>query len=164
MTTTYIFNWIPFIVFLLHCAEEYPFFPQWATRHFGATSKPWYVYSHIVLFFMMIAICAIATVAEPQTWGKLILLSLMWSLCFNALFHIVSTIAFKEYSPGVVTGTLLFIPLTCFMSYMAIAEYMLTWSQFLTALVLGLESMALVIASLWLPMNMGWNFRFSEKE
>ena len=41
--------WIPPLLFVLHMLEELPRFPAWATRHFGATSLPWYVYSHGVL-------------------------------------------------------------------------------------------------------------------
>ena len=57
MNTLY---WLPLVVFLAHIAEEGPRFPQWATRHFGATSRAFYFYSHLVLVAADTAICWLA--------------------------------------------------------------------------------------------------------
>jgi len=154
-----LFSWLPFIVFIFHCFEEYPFFPQWATKHFGITSKPWYVYTHVVLFIMIVSICHNAANAEPQTWHQVALLSLIWSLACNTVFHIISSIAFKEYSPGLVTGAFLFIPAIVYMSYFSLTQDILNLEQFLVAMIIGFSSMTLVIASLWLPMDMDWRFK-----
>ena len=59
--------WLPLLVFMAHVAEEYPRFPAWATRHFGATSKAWYVYAHMGLVAIALAICPWAQHAPPQT-------------------------------------------------------------------------------------------------
>ena len=50
--------WLPLIVFIPHMIEEYPRFPAWATRHFGATSKAWYVYSHVLYVTIAVPVWA----------------------------------------------------------------------------------------------------------
>lgn len=62
--------WLPLIVFIPHMIEEYPRFPAWATRHFGATSRAWYVYSHILLVAIAVPVCLWADSASSQGWGE----------------------------------------------------------------------------------------------
>ncbi len=56
------------IIFLVHIAEEWRHFPDWATRHFGATSRAWYVYSHIFLIAAISGICAQAASEPTRMW------------------------------------------------------------------------------------------------
>jgi len=43
-------EWLPLAVFGAHVAEEYVSgFPEWATRHFGTTSRRFFIASHVVL-------------------------------------------------------------------------------------------------------------------
>ena len=79
--------WIPALVFLTHVAEEYPRFPEWATRHFGATSPAWYVYSHIVLMAIAVLICARAQDAASETLWPMLATSFQCVLATNAIFH-----------------------------------------------------------------------------
>src|SRR5690349_10677262 len=97
------FFWIPFFAFVFHIAEElpvgpWPGFPAWASRHFGVTSKAWYVYSHIICILIFVSICTWASRSVAYSWGSLLSFSLMWTLAINAAFHIISTILFREYS------------------------------------------------------------------
>lgn len=100
-------HWLAAAAFLLHMLEELPRFPAWATRHFGTTSLPWYVYSHIVLTVIVVSICIAVGSADRSTASTLQLM-LMWTFGFNAVFHLVTTAIFREYSPGLITGVVLF--------------------------------------------------------
>src|SRR5581483_9494486 len=82
-----------------------------------------------------------------------------WVLVTNGLFHLVATVRFREYSPGVITGTLLFLPAGAYVVVRTIAGHLLSLSQLVVALGLGTLFGALVIASLWLDMDVDWRLR-----
>ena len=138
-------TWLPLLTFFAHMIEECPRLPAWATRHFGATSNAWYVYSHIVLVALIGSICWWAGVSPAKAWGPLLLIANSWSLACNAGFHIVTTWLFREYSPGVVTGTLL------------------SHSQIATAVAIGTVWQVGVVAGLWLRMDRDWSLRRSRR-
>lgn len=153
------FHFIPLGVFLIHMAEELPRFPAWASRHFGYTSLAWYVYSHIVLVIISISVAAWAAAPGSTEWSTLWNMALMATLVLNAAFHLVTTILFKEYSPGVITGLLCLMPAGFYMFLRAWQTALLTENQLLTAAGLGTAIQVLVLASLWLNMNIDWKFR-----
>jgi hypothetical protein len=151
--------WIPALVFLTHVAEEYPRFPEWATRHFGATSRAWYVYTHILLIAVAVFICARAQDAAPLTLWPLLATSFQWVLATNGIFHILTTLLFREYSPGLFTGAALFLPATAYMFNRTLREELLTPLQVASVLGLGTVVGGAVVASLWLPMDLDWRLR-----
>lgn len=152
-------QWLPLIVFVAHMIEEYPRFPAWATRHFGATSAAWYVYSHVLLVAVVIPVCLWAENASPQTWGRILGTALMITLALNGAFHVVTTFLFREYSPGVVTGVVLFFPATAYLLVMTVRESLLTTTQIGAAVILGAVVQVAVIASLYLRMDIDWRFQ-----
>ena len=153
--------WLPLIVFLPHMLEEYSRFPAWATKHFGATCKAWYVYSHVVLVAVALPVCLWAENASPQTWGRILATALMITLAINGVFHVVTTFLFREYSPGVVTGTLLFFPATGYLLFLTARDSLLTTTQISVAVVIGAVVQIAVIASLYLRMDIDWRFQRS---
>ena len=152
--------WLPVAVFAAHIVEEYPRFPAWATRRFGATSRAWYVYSHILLVALVIAVCGWAAGAAPGSWGVLAWLALAQTLGFNALFHLAASLRWREYSPGLVTGLALMLPAAAWLTWRAGAQGLASGAQIAWALVLAALVQALVIWSLTLEMDIDWRFRF----
>lgn len=148
--------WIPLLVFVPHMLEEFPRFPAWATRHFGATSRAWYVYSHVVLVALIVGVAWSTETSRPGSWGALMAVGVMWSLACNGGFHLVTTILFRQYSPGVVTGTVLFFPATAYLLWQVIAGGMLSASQVALSILIGTAVQVGVIASLWLEMDIDW--------
>jgi hypothetical protein len=151
--------WIPAVVFLVHVAEELPRFPAWATRHFGATSRAYFVYSHIVMVPAVVVVSVQAQAAAPRTTWPMVAVAFMWVLGTNALFHIATTVLFREYSPGLVTGVLLAIPATGYLVLRVRAMELLTGQQLAAALVIGTVVSGLVICSLWLHLDFDWRLR-----
>lgn len=148
--------WLPLIVFVPHMLEEYPRFPAWATKHFGITSKAWYVYSHVVLVAAVVLICSWSERSAPEGWGRVFGTALMVTLALNGLFHVVTTILFREYSPGLITGTLLFFPAAGYVLFRTAGEALLTTPQISLSIAIGGIVQAAVIGSLYLHMNIGW--------
>lgn len=142
------------IVFLIHVAEEWRHFPDWATRHFGATSRAWYVYSHIVLIGAVSGICAQAANAPTRSWA-IWAVAAQWGLFTNAIFHVATWRLLGEYSPGLFSAVLLFVPVTMWQ----LGVVPLGGVDLATAISLGTVGGGLAVASLWLNMNIGWDFR-----
>lgn len=151
--------WILLLTFIAHIIEEYPRFPEWATRHFGATSRPWYVYSHIPLVILACVVGALAESAPPRTTWPMLATAAQWVLATNACFHLTTTALFREYSPGVYTGTLLFLPGTAYVIRRTVQDDLLTTGQLAVAIGLGTAVGVAVIASLWLRMDFDWRMR-----
>ena len=142
------------IIFLFHIAEEWRRYPDWATRHFGATSRAWFVYSHIFLVASTIGICWTATV-NPSRISTIWAVAVQWVFFTNAVFHLTTWRLFREYSPGVFTALIFFVPATLWL----FATVQLDSAGFLLAIALGSVVGGLAVASLWLNMNIDWDLR-----
>jgi hypothetical protein len=151
--------WIPALTFLAHIAEECPRFPEWATRHFGATSLPWYVYSHVPLVAAVLGVSFLAAAAPAGTLFPLLATSVQWAFATNILFHVATTFIFREYSPGIVTAVLLFLPGTAYLFARTVREGLLTPPQVVAAIALGTVIGIAAVASLWMRMDIDWRFR-----
>jgi hypothetical protein len=134
--------WLPLVVFIPHILEEYPRFPAWATKHFGATSRAWYVYSHLVLVAVALPVCWWAENSAPQSWGRVVGTAFMITLALNGTFHVVTTFLFREYSPGIVTGTFLFFSATGYLLLRTVQASLLMNSQLGAAVIIGLRNIA----------------------
>ncbi len=117
------------------------------------------MYSHIPLVLLAFGLSERASAAPPQSTYPLLATAVVCVIAVNAVFHIVATWKFREYSPGVVTGTLLFLPVTGFVLRRTIANALLTSTQLVIAAVLGVVVGLAIVLSLWLPMDFDWRLR-----
>jgi hypothetical protein len=149
--------WIPFIILVAHTLDEIAFgFPDWATEHFGTTTLPFFVYHHIPLLILVgLSSYLAATRKEANFWKVLATVSQV-QFAVNGLFHILTSIIFREPTPGIITATLLSLPLTYIYFKKLLELKLLTGQQIMLSLTLGLAIALLVIASLWLNGNIGW--------
>lgn len=155
--------WLPTLAFLIHVIEEFGRFPSWVSRHFGRTSRAWYVYSHIVLITFFIASSWFAASAPPISLWTFVAVGLQWVICGNAFFHLFVTFWFREYSPGVVTGTLVVIPSTLGFARNAPVIGLMTGAEWAIILSASVLVNTLVIASLWLNFDIDWRWRKNSK-
>src|SRR5262245_32607560 len=98
----------------LHVAEEWPGFPRWARRFASAQySDREYITTHVVAVVM--AIGAVGVVwwfpTAPVLFGFLAIVFGPGVFC-NAWFHIGATLLSRTYCPGVITGVLVYLPLS----------------------------------------------------
>jgi hypothetical protein len=69
------------------------------------------------------------------------------TLAFNAFVpHLLTTIRFRLYSPGVISALLITLPFSFYLFHRALTEDLLKWSQFL--ILLGLAPFVMVISAL----------------
>ena len=151
--------WIPVIALCVHVLEEFPRFPAWASRHFGSTSRAWYVYTHVAIAATFGIVSARAQAVGPGSQWATLALACQWLLATNAIFHIATTLWFREYSPGLVTGVLFVLPATAYLYDRAISLAVFTNSQVVWAIAVGATLSAAATASLWLRADFDWTLR-----
>src|SRR3989442_11756638 len=145
--------WFIFAFLVAHVLEEFPGFPEWATRHFGTTTTGFYILSHIPL--LTGAFFIVYRSSKDQKNGAWIFLAVLvqWALFVNGLFHLTTTLVFREYSPGVVTALVLYVPFTVYFLKRVIRDGYLSHKQVVISCVGGTVLTALIIGSLWLDME-----------
>ena len=149
--------WSPAIAVVLHITEEFVWpggFAQW-DRDF----RPRFRNSitpglHIVVNSLLVVLCisvALAGMGKPggtvagvyfrnaippayAAHGWIALAALLFS---NAAFHLLGTYATRRYSPGVVTGALLYVPLGLFGVWHFVAQGEVSAGSAVVAAVLG---------------------------
>ena len=98
--------------YLVHIAEEYwvpPSFYSWASAFFGVTFTARVFLVANALFFA-IMVTAVMLVIR-RVWSPWVLVALATFVTMNGLLHLVGTVASGVYSPGLVSGVLLWVPL-----------------------------------------------------
>jgi hypothetical protein len=113
--------------YAVHVAEEAPGFTEWARRN---ASKRYterdFLLNNALGFVSTTAATVAVTRAQRRTLDlAYYTLVVTQQAAFNAVFHAVSTVAFREYSPGLVTSVL-HLPLWRRLTRAAVAERRLT--------------------------------------
>ena len=112
----------------LHVAEEWPRFPRWARRFASAQySDREYITTHVVA--LVLAIGAVEVVrwfpATTVLFGFLAIVFGPGVFC-NAWFHIGGTVLSRTYCPGVITGVLVYLPLSLIVAVSGMREGLFT--------------------------------------
>jgi Protein of unknown function with HXXEE motif len=109
--------------YVAHVAEEAPGFTVWARRNASAQyTHTDFVRNNALGFVSTIAATVAITRSERRALGlAYYTLVLTQQAVFNALFHVGTTLAYREYSPGVVTSVLT-LPLWRRLTRAALAE------------------------------------------
>lgn len=123
---------------IIHVLEEYlcgwlswvhQFAPDFKLKHF------------VVLNMLFISLCFLgALIAERSI---LISSSILALFLINALIHILTTIKFKKYSPGLLSSLLLLMPISLYGYYHLLINEVLNVRLFSISFVLGFSCMAI---------------------
>jgi uncharacterized protein with HXXEE motif len=98
-------------VFLLHVLEEAPHFVDWFNSLVArGISTPLFLSVNVVAGLITLALAATIVSAPGPGSGLLLSAWVGFLMLANGLFHIAGTLAHGRYSPGVVTGTLVYLP------------------------------------------------------
>ncbi|WP_100402621.1 HXXEE domain-containing protein [Bacillus sp. FJAT-42315] len=120
--------WALPIIFAIHNVEELPQLGSWANEHVTGDSFSFLreLYSFHSLTFAMILLTVVVTVViilEYQFRNKLTFTLTMLSTCLlliNGFTHIVQSIIFQSYVPGLISAVLLLIPYMSFVLYLSL--------------------------------------------
>ncbi len=119
--------WLFPAVFALHVLEEAPGFTRWARRH--ASDR--YTQTDFIrnnALGLALTIGGTRLVSRAPGRGSVFLyLSLVRTqqALFNTVFHVGTTVAYREYSPGLITAVGGFLPLWLHLSRLAREEGLL---------------------------------------
>lgn len=141
---------IPPAYYVLHVLEELPGFAAWSSRHFSPTPQATYAAFEIISLLLVFLIAYKAFVRGSHGAWVVLAVAAQFQFAFNALFHITSGIVFKEYSPGMVIGATLGIPLTIYFMNRVWSERRVSGREMILALGLGTAIAAAAIGLLFI--------------
>jgi hypothetical protein len=135
---------------VVHVAEEWPGFPRWA-RRFGSAqySDHEYITTHVAAVVLAIGAVGIVRWFPTTTvlFGFLAVVFGPGVFC-NAWFHLGATVLSRTYCPGVITGVLVYLPLSLMVIVSGMRDGLFT-SRFLLA--------ALAVAAVFHTLEVGHN-------
>jgi len=144
------FIFVP-IELLIHILEEYLRFPKWASKHFGTTTRDWYNLTHLIIFPLVFIVAYFSIIGN--SWGIFLSVVTQTVMFTNGLFHIFTTFLFKEYSPGVISSSIITLPFSYFYYQYIFQNQFLSLSAILIALFLGVVVSLSIIWSLTRDIN-----------
>ena len=109
--------WWPLAAVILHIVEEFVFpggFPDWDRRFRPAYKASITPRLHVTMNGILILVCLGLGFAGPGRQNVATWLTLAALLASNAVFHLVGAFRTRSYSPGMVTGLLLYIPMAVY--------------------------------------------------
>lgn len=128
---------IPGIYYILHTLEELPSFAEWVSRHFAPLSSLTFAIFEIFSLLIVLVVSYKSFVEERHGTWIVLAVAAQIQFALNALFHLSAAFIFEEYSPGMVTGAVLGLPLTVFLLTRVVQEKRATGSELAAASLLG---------------------------
>lgn len=126
----------------IHMVEEFSFgFVPWADRYLGRFDWKQNLIGNFIFLVCVAAACYLYYV-NPTRYLWVGMSAAMWILS-NAFLHISSTILGREYSPGVVTATTLYLPGGVYFLSQWAGDGLLTWQN--VALSFGIGGMVFML-------------------
>ena len=123
----------------LHVFEEWPGFPRWARRFASPTySDREYIITHVLAILF-----AIGSVLLVRTFPNRWMVFGFFAFAFgpgifcNALFHAGATVLSRRYCPGVLSGILVYVPLSVLLAVLGVRDGLLTERSLLVALIVA---------------------------
>ncbi|MDC3143749.1 HXXEE domain-containing protein [Pelagibacteraceae bacterium] len=112
------------LIYAIHHFEEHVLynFREWRLKYFSdnnaiSTETILIILSSILLIFIFFHL-----IKNNRASAHLVLFFLMTTQVVNALFHIFFSFYFKDFSPGAITGTLLYLPVNFLIIQAAFTE------------------------------------------
>jgi hypothetical protein len=125
-------------VLAVHVAEEASGFVAWFNRLVmpGITQRV-FLSVNATVFFITLAIGSLVATSRNAALSILAVAWVGFVMLANGLFHLVGTLALWRYSPGVVTGTFLYLPLSILFMRAVVRERGLSWATVVLVALVG---------------------------
>jgi hypothetical protein len=111
----------------------------------GSFNNLAFAFNNAAFFAIMVGF----TVWVSKSGSRLaVFLLIAWSsgnIFWDALFHVLTTAEFNRYSPGLITSSVLYLPISLIISTVALESRALSVKAFLGALASGLGLLVFVI-------------------
>ena len=113
-------------------------FRPWRLRHFPNNNPLPVEYVFIILTAISLIFIILFSIRKSKATAKVVLFLFMMTQVNNALYHIGTGIIFLDYSPGTITGLLLYLPVNIYIWVKAIKEKWISKINILILFVLGI--------------------------
>jgi hypothetical protein len=120
------------LAYCIHQLEETALnFRDWRELYFDPNPLP-VIYMFVILTALTLTFILIFLFRKSKPSVHIVLLLFMATQVHNVFYHAGTSIYFMHFSPGVITGLLLYLPLNVFICGIAIAEkWVSIWGVFL---------------------------------
>ncbi|WP_390914595.1 HXXEE domain-containing protein [Pseudosulfitobacter sp. SM2401] len=127
------------LAYAIHHSEEnlYFDFRDWRLRYFADNNALTTEAIFVLLTAITIAFIISATVLRTRAASWCVILFLMGSQIVNAIFHLGATIVFQDFSPGLITGLLVYLPVNFVILRAALRDGIVTPIQLLVLFFIG---------------------------
>ena len=136
-----LFLWLPLLAVLAHLIEEFVWpggFPDWYRRYRparAASVTPRFLFI-VNAILVIIALMPPALGATSRAYGYWIVVAAIGAA--NAFFHIRATAEKRAYSPGVITGTLLYVPLAAWGGELLLEQHLISTGTAIEAAIIAI--------------------------
>jgi hypothetical protein len=133
-------TWIPLAAAALHIIEEFVWpggFAAWYRQYHPAIARSVSARYLVIVNAILLGVCALAGVLGFTPRGAALFLTILAVLFGNAIFHLAATIRLRRYSPGVVTGVLLYLPLGVYGYSAVLSAHLASAETAIAAAILG---------------------------
>lgn len=110
-------NWLAWALLCaaaLHIFEEFVWpdgFAAWYRRYKPGRARSITPRFLVIINVLLLILCYDAAVLLTRSYGRVVWLLTAALLAGNAVWHLIGTVETRSYSPGLVTGLVLYIPL-----------------------------------------------------
>ncbi len=133
--------WLVPVAYLIHIFEETPRFVPWAKRYFYAPSTfAQFVLGNVIFMAYVLTAVGLATL-YPGEWTLVLGLSTAAWIFSNFLLHASLTLYTGEYSPGVVTASALYAPVTVYIYASVLDSGLLNNVEIVLSVIIGFTIM-----------------------
>ena len=147
MPNFYRLIWLMPLAFACHIGEEYiGGFPAWVTNTVGGSmSAPIFLVNNAGFMAVLLALTAWSAIARTTLANAVLIAWASANLFWDFLFHLGTVPLFDRYSPGLVTATLLYFPISVVVAAAALAQRALSPRAFRISCAIGFLGMGFVI-------------------
>lgn len=139
--------WLLPAAFALHIAEEYfGNFPRWVSDVVGGSmdlSK--FIASNSGFMLVLLMTTAWASVKKSKLSLIVLIAWASANLFWDFIYHVLTVPAFDRYSPGLITATFLYFPLSYVVARICLRDRLIATPAFAGATAIGALLMAIVI-------------------
>lgn len=133
--------WLVPLAYGIHIIEETPRFVPWAKRYLSAPSTfAQFVLGNVIFMAYVLISVALATF-YPGEWTLVLGLSTAAWIFSNFLIHASFTLYTGEYSPGVVTASALYAPVSVYIYTNFLGSGILSNADILLSIIIGFAVM-----------------------
>lgn len=129
------------LAYFIHIIEETPRFVPWAKRYLSAPSTFGQFVLGNVIFMAYVLISVSLATFYPGEWTLVLGLSTVAWIFSNFLIHASLTLYTGEYSPGVVTASALYAPVSVYIYTIVLRSGILSNADILLSIIIGFAIM-----------------------